>query len=216
MSIETFATPSRRGVLAGVASLSLAGCSGNLIGPPSPAAQIYVLNPKFGPMAEAPNVAWQLVVGVPNAPASLDTQRIALERAPNTMDYFANSEWTDRAPILLQSLLVQAFESSGRIATVGRETAGIRADYVLETDIRDFEAFYAAADAPPVVRVAIMAKLLNALTREVAAGMEFHNEAQTSANNMASITASFTQATGTTMQAIVAWALSQRLSKPAA
>lgn len=216
MSIETVVMPSRRGVLAGVACLSLAGCSGNLIGPPSPAAQIYVLNPKFGPMAEAPNVAWQLVIGVPNVPASLDTQRIALERAPNTMDYYANAEWTDRTPALLQSLLVQAFESSGRIAAVGRESAGIRADYVLETEIRDFEAFYAVPDTPPVVRVAIMAKLLNPMNRDVAASMEFHNEAQTSANNMANITAAFTQATGATVQAIAAWALGQRLPKTAA
>jgi cholesterol transport system auxiliary component len=213
MSIGRFYAPSRRGVLAGAASLSLAGCSGNLIGPPSPAPQIYVLNPKFGTV-DAPNAGWQLVVAVPNAPASLDTQRIALERAPNTMDYYANSEWTDRAPILMQSLLVQAFESSGRIAGVGRETAGIRADYVLETEIRDFEAFYAVTDSPPLVRVAVMAKLLGVLHHEIAAAMEFHNEAQASANNMTSITAAFNQATGATIQAIVAWALAQRLSKP--
>jgi cholesterol transport system auxiliary component len=216
MSIDTFAAPSRRGLLAGVASLSLASCSGNLIGPPSPAPQIYVLNPRFGPVTGAPNVPWQLVVGVPNAPASLDTQRIALERAPNTMDYYANSEWTDRVPVLLQSLLVQAFESSGRIAAVGRETAGIRADYVLETEVRDFEAFYAVPDTPPAVRVAVMAKLLGAVSHDVAGAMEFRNESQASANNMTSITAAFNQATGATVQAVVAWALSQRLSKPPA
>jgi cholesterol transport system auxiliary component len=215
MSIETFAAPSRRGMLAGVASLSLAGCSGNLIGPPSPAPQIYVVNPKFGPVAEAPNVRWQLVVALPSVPASLDTSRIALARAPNTMDYYANAEWTDRTPALLQSLLVQAFESSGRIAAVGRESAGIRADYILETEIRDFEAFYAVPDTAPVVRVSIMAKLLNPLNRDVVAGMEFHNEAQTSANNMTAITGAFTQATTATVQAIVSWALSQRLSKAA-
>lgn len=215
MSIETIVMPSRRGVLAGVASLSLASCSGNLIGPPSPSPQIYVLNPKFGPIAEAPNVPWQLVIASPNVPASLDTSRIALARAPNTMDYYANSEWTDRTPALLQSLLVQAFEASGRIAAVGRESAGIRADYVLETELRNFEAFYAVPDTAPVVRVAIMAKLLNPMSRDVAASMESHNEAQAAANTMASITAAFTQATGATVQAIVAWALSQKLSKTA-
>ena len=216
MSMDTFVAPSRRGVLAGVASLSLASCSGNLIGPPSPAPQIYVLNTKFAPVTNVPNVPWQLVIGVPNAPASLDTQRIALERAPNTMDYYANSEWTDRAPVLLQSLLVQAFENSGRIATVGRETSGIRADYVLETEVRDFEAYYAVPDTPPVVRVTLMVKLFGALSHDIAAAMEFRNESQASANNMASITAAFNQATGATIQAIVAWALSQRLSKSAA
>jgi len=73
------------------------------------------------------------------------------------MDYYANSQWTDRVPLLLQSLLVEAFEKSGRIAAVGRETAGIRADYVLETEIRDFEAYYAVPDAAPNVRANITA-----------------------------------------------------------
>lgn len=202
------AAPTRRGLLLGGAALALAGCGGgNLIGPPSPAAQIYMLHPDFSAVADAPNVGWQLVVAVPEAAESLDTERLALERAPNLMDYYANSQWTDRLPLVVQSLLVEAFEKSGKIRAVGRETAGIRADYVLETEIRDFEAYYAAAETPPQVRVKIVASLLSALSREIAGTRVFEQEAPAAANDMPNITAAFTRAAAAAIEEIVGWTL---------
>src|SRR5436305_2443191 len=184
------AAPTRRGILLGGAALTLAGCAGgSIIGPPSPAPQIYVLQPPFGALADVPNVPWQLIVGVPNAPESLDTERIALERAPNTMDYYANAQWADRLPLLVQSLLVEGFEKSGRIAAVGRESSGIRADYVLQSEIRDFEACYAAIDTPPRIRVRLVAKLLAIPGREIAGGTEASHESPAAANDMTNITA---------------------------
>jgi cholesterol transport system auxiliary component len=81
-------------------------------------------------------------VGAPDAPASLDTERIALSRTPNTMDYFANAAWSDRVPVLVQRLLIQTFDASNRIVAVDRDTTGLENDYVLQTEIRDFEARY--------------------------------------------------------------------------
>src|SRR5581483_9442566 len=183
---------------------------GGIIGPPSPAPQIYVLQPQFGAIADAPNVPWQLLVGVPNAPESLDTERIALERAPNTMDYYANAQWADRLPLLVQSLLVEGFEKSGRIAAVGRESSGIRADYILQTEIRDFEAYYAAIDTPPKIRVRLVAKLLALPSHEMAGGTEASHESPAAANDMTNITAAFGQAAGAAVEDVVGWALRAR------
>src|ERR1043166_7445800 len=71
------------------------------------------------------------------------------------MDYYAHAQWTDRAPLLLQGLLVEAFEKSQRIAAVGRESAGIRSDYILQSELHDFEAYYAVPDTPPKIRVSL-------------------------------------------------------------
>jgi cholesterol transport system auxiliary component len=204
--VLSIAAVSRRALLQSAGAVALAGCSSNLIGPP-PAPQIYVLHPDFSPVANAPMVSCQLVVSVPAATESLDTERIALVRAPNTMDYYANSQWTDRVPLLVQSLLVEAFEKSNRINAVGRESAGIRADYVLESEIRDFSAHYTVLDTPPKIRVGVTAKLVGALSRDVAATMQFENEAQAAANNMSSIAAAFTQATEAAVSRIVSWTL---------
>jgi cholesterol transport system auxiliary component len=204
--LPSIAAVSRRALLQSAGAVALAGCSSNLIGPP-PAPQIYVLHPDFSPVANAPMASWQLVVSVPGAPESLDTERIALLRAPNTMDYFANSQWTDRVPLLVQSLLVEAFEKSGRINAVGRESAGIRADYVLQSEIHDFSAHYTVLDSPPKIRVGITAKVVGAVSRDVAATIQFENEAQAAANNMPNIAAAFAQATGTVISRTVSWTL---------
>ena len=195
----------RRGFLATGAVLGVASCSG-LIGPP-PAPQLYVLHPEFQPIADAAAVPWQLTVGVPVTPESLDTGRIALMHAPNVMDYYANSAWTDSVPQLVQSLLVEAFQKSGKIAAVGRDGQGIRGDYILQTEIRDFEAYYAVADAPPKIRVNLTASLVGPTRREVISTLQVQQEAQSAANNLASITAAFTQVAGAAIEQIVTWVL---------
>jgi cholesterol transport system auxiliary component len=202
----------RRGFLASSGALALAGCSGNLIGPP-PAPQLYLLHPEFGPL-QAPAVPWELTVAQPVAPESLDTERIALINAPNVMDYYAHAQWTDRAPLLLQGLLVEAFEKSQRIAAVGRESAGIRSDYILQSELHDFEAYYAVLDTPPKIRVSLTASLLGSLRHEVIATVQVSREADAAANNLAAVTAAFSQATGEAVVYLVNWALNTPLPGP--
>jgi cholesterol transport system auxiliary component len=205
MSGDRILLPTRRGFLASTGALALAGCSGNLIGPP-PAPQLYVLHPDFTPLPTAPAVPWQLIVAVPVAPESFDTERIALTRAPNIMDYYANAQWTDRAPLLLQGLLVEAFEKSGKI-TAARESTGIRGDYILASEIHDFEAFYAVIDTPPKVQVRLSVSLLGALRHDVLATLQVQHEAQAAANDLPSVTAAFAEATGAAVEEIVNWTL---------
>ena len=197
---------SRRGLLVGAGSMALAACSGNIIGPP-PASQIYVLHPDFHPLPDAPMADWQLVIADPIAPQSLDRERIALIRAPNAMDYYANAQWNDRAPELLQGLLVEAFEKSGRIKAVGRDVQDLAGNYILELEVRNFEAYYAVPDAAPKIRVNLTATLMGSLRHDVIATMDFAHEVQADGNNLWSVTAAFTQATGAAISEIVNWTL---------
>jgi len=197
---------SRRGLLVGAGSMALAACGGNLIGPP-PASQIYVLHPDFHPLPDAPMANWQLVIADPIAPQSLDRERIALVRAPNAMDYYANAQWNDRVPELLQGLLVEAFEKSGRIKAVGRDVQDLAGNYILEVEIRNFEAYYAVPDTAPKIRVGLTATLMGSLRHDVVATVDSEHDAQADANNLWSVTAAFTQATGAAISEIVNWAL---------
>jgi cholesterol transport system auxiliary component len=207
-----FAPLSRRAILAGSATLAIAGCA-DLIGPP-PAPQIYALDPEFTSLADAPNVSWQLVVAQPTAPQVLDTQRIALERAPNIMDYYANAQWPDSLTALLQSLLIEAFEKSGKVSAVGRESAGLRADYVLSTEIRNFEAFYQIPDSVPKIRVILVAKILGAVSHNFVGAKQVQREAQATANDLVSITAAFRDAARMAVEDIVGWTLRASNAKP--
>ncbi|HEY5047118.1 MAG TPA: ABC-type transport auxiliary lipoprotein family protein [Rhizomicrobium sp.] len=198
---------SRRAVLAaGAASGLLAGCGGNLIGPSQEPPQIYVLKPQLTPLDTLPSVAWQLSVAQPEAPQALETVRIALQRG-QTMDYYANAQWTDPTPRLLQSLLIEAFESSGCIRGVAPEAAGVRADYVLETEIRSFEAQYQAENGAPDINVHIVARLVTAGRGEVVGTFEAGNHAPAAQNTVPAVVQAFGEATGQTLEDIVRWSL---------
>jgi len=187
-----------------VLAASLAGCSTLTAAPPS----LYVLQPKTTYDTNLPTVGYQLVVQVPDAPQSLDTARVALARSPTTIDYFANAAWTDRAPVMVQDLLVESFENTRKIVSVGRDTTGLRADYVLLTDLRDFEArYYEGTDKPPQVRVRITAKLIKMPEREIIGGLDAVKTSDAEKNDIDSIVAAYGEATGNAMKMIVQWTL---------
>ena len=95
-----------------------------------------------------------------------------------------------------------------RIAAVGRDTDGLKSDYLLETDIRDFQARYDAADAPPTVVVRIAAKLIAVRGRTIAQSLTAHAEVAAGQNNVPSVVVAFNQALAQTLGQITAWALS--------
>ena len=213
---------SRRIIVAGIAG-TVAACSlpdlTEVVGPP-PAPQLYVLRPTIGQVPQGAAIMWQLAVGEPEAPASLDTSRIALTPSPSKLDYFANAAWPDRAPLLLQGLLVEAFTGTRRISAA-RDTARIAAEYILGTELRDFAALYengipqAAPDSdepapsapPPVVVVQMDAQLIHAPTRRVVGSFNATARANAQANNLESIVAAFNQATGEVLTRVVDWTL---------
>ena len=70
---------------------------------------------------DLPRVDWQLIIETPVAAAGLNTSRIALQRSPVTLEYYANANWTDVAPLMVQTLLIESFENSGKIVAVSRD-----------------------------------------------------------------------------------------------
>ncbi|MGD0190576.1 MAG: ABC-type transport auxiliary lipoprotein family protein [Rhizomicrobium sp.] len=190
--------------VAGTSSLLLAGCGGGLISPSQAPLQIYVLNPAVRRL-DGPQISWQLAVGRPEVTESLQSERIALLRG-NTLDYFANAEWSDPTARLLQTLLVEAFETSGRISGVAAESAGVRADYSLETEVRNFEAHYVDENGAPDVVVAIVAKLLDQ-KGNVLGTLESRHDARATQNTVSTVVTAFERATGDAVEEIAAWAL---------
>ena len=111
-------------------------CAGVLPGT-GPPPLLFRLTPKNTFPDGLPTVDWQLVIEPPLAPAGLDTTRIALHRAAIELEYYARANWTDLAPAMIQTLVVESFENSGKIVAVGRESLGLRADFVLKMELRD-------------------------------------------------------------------------------
>jgi cholesterol transport system auxiliary component len=61
---------------------------------------------------------------------------------------------------MLQTALVPAFEDSGKLSSVGRQSAGLHGDLALLLDLRRFESAYDDPARPPSVVIEVQAKLL--------------------------------------------------------
>ena len=183
----------------------LAACAGMLPGGGAP-PDLYTLTPKSTYSADLPTVTWQLAIEVPVAAESLNNSRIALRHDPLSLLYYKGARWTERAPVMVQTLLVESFENSGKIVAVARKATDIRADYVLKTDLREFQAEYDAGGAP-VAHVRLNAKMVVMPKRAIIASETFESSVRAEGSNISQVIVAFDTALGKTLKQIVEWGL---------
>ena len=144
----------------------------------------------------------------PTAAAGYSTARIALQRSPLTLDYFADAAWTDVAPAMIQTLVVESFENTGRIVGVSRESVTLRPDFVLRSDLREFQAeYFQAPGRPPLVHVRVVALLIRMPDRAIVASQSFERSERATGPDMKAITLAFDEALGGVLKRLVEWTL---------
>ena len=208
--------PSRsKGLALALAVLfGLGACTG-LIPGGGPPPNLYTLSPKTTFSEELPSVTWQLVVEEPSAAGGLATQRIALRTNLLELDYFAGSRWTEGAPRLVQTLLVESFENTGKIVAVGRQSIGLRSDFNLKSELREFQAEYLkGANAAPTVRVRLNAKIIKQPRREIMASANFEAVFPARAASMEAIIEAFDEALGKVLKRMVERTITTANTRP--
>lgn len=186
---------------------SLSGCTGILPGQSEP-SRLFTLTPKTTFAEDLPSVRWQLTVDTPIAEAGLSTTRIALRHSPVTLEYYAHAEWVDRAPLLVQTFLIESFEATNKIMAVGRNSVHLRSDYTLLCELREFQAEYDDhSNAPPQVRVRINAKLIRMPERVIVGSTTAEYVDRAKSGDLDSVVATFDEMLGKTIKRIVEWTL---------
>lgn len=186
-------------------SLSLASCALPDIGS-GPPPDLYVLSPKSTFPDGLPTVDWQLVVEEPSTAKGIDTDRIAIAPHPLEVKYLAGSRWADRAPRMIQQLLIQSFENSEKIVSVGRQSIGLRSDFVLKTELREFQA-EKTPDGGTQVRVRVNLKLVRQAVGMIVASESFESIKPAASEKVPDIVQSFDDAVGAVFKRAVAWTL---------
>lgn len=202
----------RRHLLALAALAPLAACSPAQLLTGGKTTKLYVLTPAKGFTAGLARAPWQLLVETPLANSAVDTPRIVLGETANRMTYYAGASWADTGPDMIQTLLVESFENSRRIVAVGVERSGLRADFVLKTDLRDFHANYAGGDTretAPEATVRMNAKLVRMPRRNIVAGDTFEAKVRAASPALDDVIQAFDHATGAVLRRIVEWTLQQ-------
>jgi len=197
-----------------VALVALAGCQFvSAVDSAAEPTNLYTVSPKSTFDSDLPPVFWQLAVEAPVAAANLNTGRIALAMTPTSTDYYAKVAWTDRAPLMVQTRIVDSFENTRKIVAVARESIALRANYVLQPDLRNFEAMYFYGQ-PPIVKVRIIAKLVRMPDRQIIGVASFERCVRARADKVPKVVEAFDQALGSVIKRLVAWTLRTPPARP--
>lgn len=195
----------RRWLVVGGA-LVVAGCSAaDLLPQATDRPDLYILTPKSSFDPALPRVNGQLAVDLPIASAGIDSGRIALMHTPMKLDYYARANWIDRAPAMVQNLIIESFENSDRIVGVGRVSVNLRSDFVLVTELREFQVEYFRDGL--AVHVRLNAKLVKFPERAIVGNITSEHVIPAETDSMAVIIPAFDEALGKTLREIVSWTL---------
>ncbi len=192
----------------GLSNLLLLCACGSLLPLSAPEATLYNLTPQARFGDQLPEVDWQLVVEEPLTRGGLDNNRIAVRPSPTEVQYFAGARWTERTPRMVQSLLVETFEDTGKIVAVGRQTIGLRSDYNLKSELREFQAEYFEDGKPPKVRIRLHVKLVRQPRQEIIAAKTFHHVLVADGRKMPQVVEAFDETLGVVLREVVSWSLS--------
>lgn len=195
-------TLSKAALAAGLA-LIVTAC-GPLIGVPGgeAPARFTLLPPEE---AAGERLPISLMVEEPATSDALDGRRIALTPSPLEFRYFAGARWTDRAPTMIQSLMIDAFR--GNVADVGSENMPTAPDYRLQSRIVDFQAVYDnGKGTAPVIKVTLDLKLFARSPMRLAASERITAETRAGEDRMAAIAEAFNKATQDALRQTVQWA----------
>jgi cholesterol transport system auxiliary component len=153
-------------LVAAFASL-IAGCStGSLLDSELPVPTNYIiapLPPAAGPTRSAASQV-DIAIGRPDVAPGLDTSRIAVLRG-RQLDYFRSVQWGGNTLEVVQALLVSSLQDQQLFRSVTSEQARVAGAYMLDSEVRDFQAEYAGSTEAPTIRVTIVGRLIRIADR---------------------------------------------------
>jgi cholesterol transport system auxiliary component len=190
------------------ACLAVGACTAAIeLARPDP-PRLYALTPKSTFADDLPAVNSRLSVEVPTATAGLNSSRIALRPTPTTLEYYAGASWVDVVPVMVQNLLLESLDNSGKIDVLGREVVGVRADLGLLIHVREFQAEYEGGSAPQI-RVRLQARLIRLPRRTSLAAVSEEFVVDARNTSLPAIVSAFDEAFGKALKRIVEWTLKE-------
>lgn len=182
----------RTALLAGLALLCSA-CTGSLFDSDLPVPVGYVIaSAPAGSLTGAPATQADLAIGRPDFAPGLDTDRIAVLKG-RQLDYYRGARWGGRTVEVVQSMLVSSLNDQKLFRSVTAEQARVAGDYMLDIEVRHFEADYASG-AIPAAHVMFIGRLIRIVDRELVETVSSESRVAASAERMTSVAEAFESA----------------------
>lgn len=170
------------------------GCASGAFESDQPYQQVYVLAGLPARSAPATILAVDLAVAQPQVRPGLDTDRIAVLYPDRRLDYFAASRWGGPADAVLQSLLVESLRNGAGLRSVQGDVSTFAPEYVLQTEVTDFQAEYAGEGDIPQAHVQLIVTLGRFADRRPLISFVADARVPAESNNLRAVVAAFEQA----------------------
>jgi phospholipid/cholesterol/gamma-HCH transport system substrate-binding protein len=167
----------------------------------SPAPKItYDLRAPTDFAAPAKTIKGQLAIPEPTAVVMLETQRMLFSPAQDHPG-FAEAQWADSIPKLLQARLIESFENYDITHAPVRAADGVQNDGQLVIDIRRFQF---ATEGDPAADIALSARILDKDGKVVASRL-FQQSQKLDKMEPAAAAAAFSEAFGRMAKDLIGW-----------
>ena len=192
-------------LLVGVSAISVSACV-SLLPEVEPSAIYRLSSP--APTNWSTSGAAMIEINVPNAPRGLSGDHIAILTADRHLAYMGQAKWIAPAPRIVQNLIIDSFNAGDGQLVPARPSDGVRAQYELQLDLREFEASYDQGSGnAPMVHVRIAVRLVSSETRGFIGTRVFSAQARASANRERAIVEAFNRAAGDAARDLAEWSV---------
>jgi ABC-type uncharacterized transport system auxiliary subunit len=176
-------------------ALGLVGCTG-IFHSTAPALQLYVLQAPAtaAPVSPGSSPGPSLRVARPLPGPGLNTDRIALLRSGNRLDYYADVRWSAPLGDVVSDLQLAVFRADPAWGAVADERSSLNSDYVLQTSVDRFAAEYIRDADPPQVWVKLQCLLIRRSDGTLLGSFAVTGHQPARENRMASVIAAFSAA----------------------
>ena len=159
------------------------------------------------PASQGTPVSWSLRVTKPQTSEFLDSPRIAVVPDGNLISNYANSRWSDPAPVLLRNRLLDGFQRDGRVTLLSTDETNLQADYELGGQLQAFQSEYRGKTVEVVIR--LDARLVRGRDQRIIASRRFEVRQPVSDAKVPAVVAAFGQAGDQLNTQVVDWVVSQ-------
>jgi len=180
----------RGGMLAAM-SVMLAACGGSLLESDLPVPTRYVIAtpPPAANAGTSAAAQVDLAIGRPDVAPGLDTDRIAVIRG-HELDYYRGALWRGTVLDTVQSYLVTTLQDQKLFRSVAAEQARVGGEYLLDIEVRDFQAEYTGS-AIPAARVSLIGRVIRIRDRRLIETITSTVTKQASENRLTAVASAF-------------------------
>lgn len=181
----------------------VSGCS--ILPKPDPSDVYRLVSTQ--PTTQGTPISWSLRVAKPQTSEFLDSPRIAVVPDGNLISSYANSRWSDPAPVLLRNRLLDGFQRDGRVTLLSTDETNLQADYELGGQLQAFQSEYSGKVVDVVIR--LDARLVRGSDQRIIASRRFEVRQPVGDTKVPAVVAAFGKAGDQLNGQVVNWVVQQ-------